>query len=144
MMAYFRGSLLSEGLITGGYFALQNGLGLTIKTYQFTDHEVVFRPLLFFHWYVSEIQGARCLMGQQSRKSTCTASSKDQSNAWGRGRSELIFLENTNFIQTLAPLYNMDTSTIPGTRLCQVSFVLALNTRIVLHNSLIIIMYHLV
>ena len=30
--AYFRGSLFSEGLITGGNFAFQNGLSLTIKT----------------------------------------------------------------------------------------------------------------
>ena len=31
-MAYFRGSLFSEGLIIGGNFAFQNGSDLTIKT----------------------------------------------------------------------------------------------------------------
>ena len=30
--AYFWGSLFSEGLIIGGNFAFQNGMGLTIKT----------------------------------------------------------------------------------------------------------------
>ena len=30
-MAYFRGSFFSEGLIIGGNFTFQNGLGLTIK-----------------------------------------------------------------------------------------------------------------
>ena len=29
--AYFRGSLFLEGLIIGGNFAFQNGLGVTIK-----------------------------------------------------------------------------------------------------------------
>ena len=30
--AYFRGSLILEGLIVGGSFAFQNGLNLTMKT----------------------------------------------------------------------------------------------------------------
>ena len=39
LLAYFRGSLFSEGLIIGRTFAFQNGFGLTIKTASVKHYE---------------------------------------------------------------------------------------------------------
>ena len=40
LLAYFRGSLFSEGLIIGRTFAFQNGFGLTIKTASVKHYEL--------------------------------------------------------------------------------------------------------